>query len=400
MAKRHSKGGDLGSKIARMQEVVMAHTGLDDFQEIVKILLAKFYSEQAGNENLPDLNSCSALLKENEQAITDILEADVELQVPEFVFDELRKLLGQLSVTKQDFSALDDAFEILTARSYKSDKGQYFTPRHVVDMCIKALNPKPGETVCDPACGSAAFLKSTHSHLGANNVDTAQLYGFDYSKRACQVAKLVSLVGAQSKLNISQVDSLNIPEEGLSESGTASIESLMPDSFEGFDVIATNPPFAGDVSGEHYASAYDVSNLFQRRIERDILFVERCIRLLKDGGRYAIVLPDNKVSSKSFSSLRHWLGKNSKIRGVVSLHRYTFLPYTSQKASVIFGVKTRPELTPHNSEVSFFRSDKPGKTSNGTNLYIGGAINDLPFYDALDHDLHEIPMHLEPMICE
>src|SRR5690606_17732203 len=130
----------------------------------------------------------------------------------------------------------------------KADKGQYFTPRHVIDMCVEAVDPKPGELVCDPACGSAAFLKSAHSYGHERYASSADLYGFDYSHRACQVAKVVSLIGTKGAITVEQVDSLRLPERTLLEQSESTIENLMGPDFAGFDVILTNPPFAGDVS--------------------------------------------------------------------------------------------------------------------------------------------------------
>ena len=112
-----------------------------------------------------------------------------------------------------------------------------------------------------------------------------------------------------------------------------------------------------------------------------------------------MVLPDNKVSSRLFGDLRQWLGKQSHIKAVVSLHRYTFLPYTSQKAAVIFAVKQAPALSVYDSEVAFFRSDKAGKTSNGSPVYKERVDPNWPAYESLDHDLKEIAGGIRKILC-
>lgn len=399
MAKRHQFGMDFVSRIRRMQEIIMANSGIDEFYEIIRLILAKYFAEGEGLAELPDKLTCNQLLAGRASEIAFILDGVLELQTPDSIFEEICRIFGTASIRGQDFEALDQAFEELTSRSYKADKGQYFTPRHVIDMCVEALDPKPGEMVCDPACGSAAFLKSSHTYGTQQYGEAAKLYGFDYSHRACQVAKVVSLIGTNGAIKIEQVDSLRLPERTLLHDPDETIEALMGPDFEGFDVILTNPPFAGDVSAEAFANAYDVARVSSRRLERDVLFIERCIRLLKVGGRLAIVLPDNKVSSKVFRDVRLWLGKNSHIRAVVSLHRYTFLPYTSQKAAVVFAVKQPTALSPYPTDVHFFRSDLSGKSSNGSPAFRAGSNHDGPAYKELDHDLDLIAPQIRSVMC-
>lgn len=377
----------------------MARSGIDEFYEIIRLILAKFYAEQAGIAKLPDLETCNSLLNQNGREIVDILDGVLRIQTPVDLFPELQTIFGELSIQGQDFTALDEVFEQLTSRSYKSDKGQFFTPRHVVDMCVEAIDPKPYETICDPACGSGAFLKSAHSYTTKRYGATPSLFGFDYSHRAIQVAKTVSLISTGGKITVEQVDSLNV-SSWLNEADSGlTIEKIMGEGFDGFDIIVTNPPFAGDVGNEAFASSYDLASIYPRRLERDILFVERCIRLLKIGGRLAIVLPDNKVSSRVFRDLRIWLGKHALVRSVVSLHRYTFLPYTGQKASIIFATKEHPSMKPYASEVSFFRSDKPGKTSNGSFIYKSNDQVEGRPYEILDHDLQEAVAKIKESMC-
>lgn len=377
----------------------MSRSGIDEFYEVIRLVLSKYFAEQAGNVDLPSIDECNLLLISHTTEVSFILDGLTSLQTPPDIFSEIQRILNGVNIHRQDFSVLDQAFEQLTSRTYKADKGQYFTPRHVIDMCVEAIDPKPDEVVCDPACGSAAFLKSAHSYSKAKYGAPSHLYGFDYSHRACQVAKVVSLIGANNGIAVQQIDSLRLPQRTSLKKASDTIEDFMGAGFQGFDAIITNPPFAGDVSGETFAKGYDVATLFSRRIERDVLFVERCIRLLRVGGKLAIVLPDNKVSSRLFSDFRHWLGKQSMIRAVVSLHRYTFLPYTSQKAVVIFAIKQAPSLSVYKSDVTFFRSDKPGKSSNGSLVFKPGADLNAPAYHSLDHDLQEVAAEIRKTLC-
>lgn len=374
----------------------MARSGVDEFYEILRLILAKFFAESAGLSALPDVATCNRLLFARSREVAGILDDAVNIQTPADLFKDIQVLFTDVSIRGQDFTALDDAFEVLTSRTYKADKGQYFTPRHVVDMCVNALDPRPHEVVCDPACGSGAFLKAAYSYGLRNYGGSPGLRGFDYSHRATQVARAVSLVGTEGTLRVEQVDSLKFRSAGPNE---PTIESMMGRDFHGFDVILTNPPFAGDVSQEQFAGDYELATSVNRKLERDVLFMERCLRLLKVGGRMAIVLPDNKVSSRAFRDFRLFVARNSEINAVVSLHRYTFLPYTSQKASVLFVTRKEKSFSPYNTAINFYRSDKAGKTSNGSPVYRDPERVDRPPYEALDHDLEEVAEDIRRHTC-
>lgn len=399
MSKRHQYGIDFLSRIRRIQELIMSHTGIDEFYEVIRLILVKYLSELEGNKNFPNLLDANRLLNRYLECVAFILDGQTDLTIPESIYPEIRQILDDVSIHGLDFSPLDQVFEQLTSRTYKADKGQFFTPRHVIDMCIEAVDPKPGDVICDPACGSAAFLKSAYSYSTTRYGKAPKLYGFDYSHRACQIAKIVSLIGTNNEIQVEQIDSLQLPQRSLLDNSARTIEDCMEPKFRGFDIIFTNPPFAGDVSGEIFARDYDIAPLFTRRLERDVLFLERCIRLLRVGGKLAIILPDNKVSSRLFGDLRQWLGKQTQVKAVVSLHRYTFLPYTSQKAAVIFAVKQAPSLSVYDSKVAFFRSDKAGKTSNGSLVYKSAVDHNRPAYQSLDHDLQEIATGIKETLC-
>jgi len=367
MAKRHSAGPDLLSQIRRCQELISARSGVDEFYELVRLLLAKALFEKRGGNDVLDFQRAQDVLTLDSKIVERFVEGGAVLSAPAEVINECLRILAPTSVSKAEYETLDVAFEGMTARLYKSEKGQYFTPRHVVDFCINVLRPHPGETICDPACGSAAFLQSANRIVGKKSVESS-IYGFDISRRAAKTAELMSFLACNDSLSIHQLDSLSLGGEQLLGLEGATIEDtlrLAGRPFVGFDVIATNPPFAGDVSTSDYAQAYEVARFGGPRIERDALFIERCVRLLRPGGRLAIVLPDNKISATKFGPLRKWIGSVVNIVAVVSLHGYTFRPHTSQKAAILFAIKPRVGRKVSAAPIVFYRSDKPGKTSAG-----------------------------------
>jgi type I restriction enzyme M protein len=363
----------------------MARTGIDEFYETIRLLIAKALWEKANKKETLTYVSAQDILLTNRAIVERFVEGDVSLGSPQEVAEECLRILSPTELAETSYDALHTVFEQMTGKLYKSDKGQYFTPPYVVDFCISVLSPTKGELICDPACGSGAFLKSAHDAVGALT-DKNTFFGFDISRRAAKTAALLSYLACEDEISINQLDALAVESKSLLEPDGLSIEEFMrrnTDNFSGFDVIATNPPFAGDVSDATFLSYYETSRLGGLKVERDTLFLERCKDLLKPNGRLAIVLPDNKFSAEKFSPLRKWLIENMQITAVVSLHPNTFRPFTSQKTCVLFAKRSDPVAD--NIPIHFYRSDKGGKSTNGAPILVDGVI---------DHDLDVIATDL------
>jgi type I restriction enzyme M protein len=374
VAKRHSGGPDLVSQIRRCQELLVARSGADEFHETIRLLIAKAFCERAAKPPLLSFDLAQKTLAAHADEVSRFVEGRAMLSAPSDVVDECLRTLAPTRLHEAGYEALDAAFEVLTASEYKANKGQYFTPRHVVDFCVEAIAPRDGEAGCDPACGSGAFLRACDALAARKGRDVA-LFGYDISRRASRVASLMSFLACDGRLAIERLDALQV----RASDGMPTIEdSLRRNRIDAFDFIVTNPPFAGDVASAAYAADYETARSGAARIERDVLFLERCLSLLAERGRLAIVLPDNKVSARRFDALRRWLLERVRVVAVVSLHGYTFKPHTSQKACVVFATKTRAAKA---RPIAFYRSDRPGKTSTGAPVYRDGLV---------DHDLGEI----------
>jgi type I restriction enzyme M protein len=361
MAKRHSNGTDFISQIRRCEELLLARSGSDAFYETLKILFAKAKYE-SGSPGFLSFSNAQKLLSKHSPTVGLFVEGPTTFTSPPEVIESCLKVFGNQRITDVGFETIDAAFEGMTSRFSKSEKGQYFTPRSVVSFCIEVLRPDSSSTFCDPACGSGAFLKATYDFLDGKASST--LFGFDISKRTLNAAAFISYFACKNSFSLRHCDSLAKNKSLFSSNDSDSITALRSSSLNiqnGFDVIATNPPFAGDV-GETYSSEYILGRNKRCRIERDILFLERCVDLLKENGRCAIVLPDNKFSSERYTFVRNWLLTTCRVLAVVSLHEFTFRPHTSQKACILFFQKSKPADTP----ILFYKSNKPGKRSNGS----------------------------------
>ena len=144
-------------------------------------------------------------------------------------------------------------------------------------------------------------------------------------------------VSKLEKSHIYRVNSLIKNNKVSDGENITSIEDILriEKQKELFDIIMTNPPFAGEITESEILESYFVST-GKNRIERDILFIERCIELLKPNGRMSIVLPDNIFGSRETEDLRRWINEKCRIIGVVGIPRNTFMPHTAVKTSILF----------------------------------------------------------------
>ena len=389
--------------IQDLEELVLADSGKDEFNEIFKLIFAKIWDEKEAQENKkrnktvefskaidPDITydrinrlfqeACKewpGIFKEGE----DIELAKRHLQVCVGPIEGVRLMGSNLRV-------MDDAFEYLLPTEAKKKKGQFFTPRHVVEMCVRMLNPKQNEYVMDPACGSGGFLLHAMDWCyPARDHDAREmrkfkyaskyLWGIDFETRAAKTSRALMLIAGDGHTNIfgPDVSSLDPKTWYETASGQALMHGLRQTKLIGkkipesetlkdddhaweyfdelkFDVILTNPPFAGEMKDRKMLIHYDLAKPALKRArdkapkeERDVLFIERVLKMLKPGGRAAIVLPQGKFNNSSLAFIREWILKKARLLAVVGLHPNTFKPHTGTKTSVMFFQKyTAQEL--------------------------------------------------------
>ncbi len=419
MAKRHlMHPGDWESVFGRLQELVMANSGADDFDEIFRLVVAKLYDEVASGSRrkfrsartpATTARAINELTARAADRWKGIFQGAATTELTDEHLAVCVQALQEHSLLDAGLEVLDGAFEFLMSHTAKASKGQYFTPRHVIECTVRMVNPSPGETVVDPACGSSGFLIHALNYVRQHNpvLDvrrycTKNLWGFDFDRRAVQVAKALMLIAGDGNANLFQLNSLVTPDVNASlfRSGSGAdyssmtIEDVMRTrirGFKGFDVVLTNPPFAGEIREPHILKSYALAHK-RRRIERDALFLERCVRLLKPGGRLAIVLPHNKLGSGAWSYAREWFVRHMRVVCVLGLERSTFLPHTHQKAGVLLAVKRSRPLGRDfpREEVLFLVSEKSGKDSKGKILARERTSPSDPIWVRADHDLQEL----------
>ncbi len=390
----------LKSVILDLENLVLANAkGIDDsFDEVFKLIYAKLFDEWAAvNDKSRKRKIHFRIYGESpielKSKITDLLRAAANKWKGIFNRDEEIKLsathlvvcvsfLQNIRLFNANLQVIDDAFEYLVTEIAKGKKGQYFTPRWVIDMCVKMMNPKITEKMVDPACGSAGFTVHTIFWVAGEQFTAEGLpqeikdyasenvYGIDTSPRAVKISKAINLIAGDGKTNIYELNSLE--SDKWDETGKAGFKDMLTEfdepkandenkelyKFMDFDVLLTNPPFAGPIGEKsilkHFLLA-EKNGKTQSKIGRDILFIERCLNMLKNGsgisgskkykpaGRCAIVLPQGRLNNSSDLNIRNFIFDKARLLAVVGLNVNTFKPHTGTKTSVIFLQKYTPE---------------------------------------------------------
>lgn len=258
-----------------------------------------------------------------------------------------------------------DAFETFIGHALKGGLGQFFTPRNVVKMMVEILDPDLDDLIIDPACGSGGFLVEALKYVWQKVDKKANVYNWQKNEieREKQKISSTNFRGIDKDYFLSKVTKAYMTLIGDGTSGTVCDDSLETQlnwsqatknkvQLESFNVVLTNPPFGSKipVRGEDKLKQFDLghkwkkgknSNLWEKGKLKDkeapqILFIERCLQLLKDGGRMSIVLPDGVFGNESLAYLRNWLLKKSRIIAIIDVPIETFMPNTSTKTTILF----------------------------------------------------------------
>ena len=422
--------------IIDLEDLVLARKGIDVFEETFKLLFAKLYDEFAAR-NIRKDNSVEFRVKLGESddelldRVSHLFISATEKWQGVFASNEREiKLNGaslksavshleNLVLFESDLRIIDEAFEYLISKVSKGEKGQYFTPRHVIDMCVKMLNPAVGEYVLDPASGSGGFLVHTMFQVWKNiknekdriKYSGEYLYGIDFDEKAQKVSKAIMLIAGDGSSNVFRLNSLE-PWTWKGEIGYDALRKfLLPIKdyeqnkenqnalkYLKFDLILTNPPFAGDIDEKEILRFYDIAKKNKKivnKLGRHILFLERCIHFLKPGGRMAIVLPQGVLNNTNMEYIREFLFDKARILAVVGLDINTFKPHTGTKTSVLFLQKWDEKEKPLKDYPIFMAvSKKSGKDNSGEYVYKkddkGNYVVDDKGHGIIEHDLNEI----------
>ncbi|MCK5017299.1 MAG: N-6 DNA methylase, partial [Candidatus Peribacteraceae bacterium] len=417
--------------ILEMEDEVLANAGVDVFEELFLLIFTKLYDELESTRNNArhlEFRNYGETELELKQKIQSIFEKAKYKW--EGVFTESSKItltpshlaicvssLEQIKLFNSNLDVVDEAFEYLISKSSKGEKGQYFTPRYVIDMCVKMMNPKADETVIDTAAGSCGFPVHSIFHvweqqlkargLSKSHLFTAEkklpeqidyvrnnVFAIDFDEKAVRVARTLNLIAGDGQTNVLHMNTLDydnwdnnyddknwldvygngwknlrkhlqnpkpktvtIEEERNGKIYVKEKEIYECRDFQ-FDILMANPPFAGDIKESKILAKYELgkkpNGKSQTKVGRDILFIERNLDFLKSGGRMAVVLPQGRFNNSSDKAIRDFISEKCRILAVIGLHGNVFKPHTGTKTSVLFIQKWDEKLCPKVQDYPIF----------------------------------------------
>jgi len=433
--------------IEEMEDEVLANAGVDVFEESFKLIFTKLYDEftsanslkrkrplqfRVGVDTEAEVHAkIQKLFEQAQEKWEGVFPPDAVIELSVSHLPTCISYLQKYKLFNSNLDIIDEAFEYLINKTSKGEKGQYFTPRYVIDLCVKMLNPKSSETIIDTAAGSSGFTVHSIFHVWTqflqqegkdeSHLFTAEnkpshyidyvrkkVFAIDFDEKAVRVARCLNLIAGDGQTNVLHLNSLDWErwKETTDEwkwidrynDGFKRLRKLTVDkkgeNFRDFtfDVLMANPPFAGDIKDTRLIHKYELgkkpdsrtpskskkksSKGWQEKISRHILFIERNLHFLKPGGRMAIVLPQGMFNNSSDYYIRDFIAKQCRILAVVGLHPNTFKPHTGTKTSVLFVQKWNDDpktgtLCPHCEDypIFFATQQHKGKNNSGDKVF-------------------------------
>ena len=337
-------------------------------QEIINLLFCKLLDEQeSGAEDTVNFRAGVGEPDEDVQARVHALFERVKENVFGDVFDRTDRIrldvdslvhvVGELqtyTIMEADRDAIGEAFEVFIGPALRGAEGQFFTPRNVIEMMVNILDPRPGEKIIDPACGSGGFLITALSHVWGGLREEAKRKNWTIRQLARREVEVATgcFLGIDKDAFLSRVCKAYMALVGDGRGGVFCQNTLEPVSDwtpplrrevkpGTFDVVLTNPPFGKKivVKGEKIISQFELGRKWKYnktkaawvpssdrrdRLPPQIPFLERCIQLLKPGGRLGIVLPESVFGNPSHGYVMQWLRSRLRITAVISMPESLF----------------------------------------------------------------------------
>ncbi len=244
-------------------------------------------------------------------------------------------LLDHVPMEERDTKG--DVYEYMLAKiASAGQNGQFRTPRHIIRLMVELTAPQPTDVICDPACGTAGFLVAAGEYLRARHPkllrDAKQrehfhhkmFHGFDFDNTMLRIGSMNMLLHGVENPDIRYRDSLAQDHAGEEERYT---------------LVLANPPFAGSLDYEN--TAKDLLQIVKTK-KTELLFLALFLRLLKPGGRAAVIVPDGVLfgSSKAHKELRRILVEDQKLDAVIKLPGGVFKPYAGVSTAILVFTKT------------------------------------------------------------
>jgi len=311
----------------------------------------------------------------------EVLDQNEQIKLTEELVYLIVSEIQHISLLRSSKDIFSDAFEIFVSKILKDEAGQFFTPPNIVKFMVHYLDPELETKILDPACGHGGFLLESKDllwskcELESDKIEAiSKLYGIDKDLFLAKISRLYLDILSNGKSNIFCEDSLD-PKNYRAPAK----EFIKNDNF---DFIFTNPPFGVKIpindskiltnyqlghTWKNVSGKLEMQNKVVKQQPPQVLFIERCVQLLKDGGKLGIVLPEGIFGNPSDRYIWEYLISNGKILGIISLDQNTFQPYTCNKTSILFFQKLKN--IPKDYLIDFAIVENVGHDKDGKILY-------------------------------
>lgn len=247
-------------------------------------------------------------------------------------------------IPMEDRDTKGDVYEYMLGKiATAGQNGQFRTPRHIIQFMVEMMAPTATDTICDPACGTCGFLVAASQYLRSNVDDlfsnpttakhfhSAAFHGYDFDNTMLRIGSMNMELHGVGNPSIAYKDSLSEEHAG---------------DIEAYSLVLANPPFAGSLDYE--ATAKDLLRVVKTK-KTELLFLALFLRLLKPGGRAAVIVPDGVLfgSTTAHKQLRRILVEDQKLDGIVSLPSGAFKPYAGVSTAILMFTKTDSGGTDH-----------------------------------------------------
>lgn len=240
-------------------------------------------------------------------------------------------------VPMEDRDTKGDLYEYMLGKiATAGQNGQFRTPRHIIQLMVEMTAPKTDDVICDPASGTCGFLVAAGEYIrdhhknaltdtkSREHFHSRMFHGFDFDNTMLRIGSMNMMLHGVENPNVQYKDSLSDEHSGDANKYT---------------LVLANPPFAGSLDYDN--TAKDLLQIVKTK-KTELLFLALFIRILKPGGRAAVIVPDGVLfgSSNAHKALRQMIVEDHKLDGVVSLPSGAFKPYAGVSTAILFFTKT------------------------------------------------------------
>jgi len=316
-------------------------------------------------------------LNGGEESVYSKYMKDASFTIPTAsLLKEAIKIINDMHIKEQNRDTQGDMYEYLLSQLQTAGRnGQFRTPRHIIRMMTEILDPKYGDKICDPACGTAGFLVAAYEHILKNNtskelVREGNFAGDKMNDVQWEFLREESLYGYDFDQTMTRISLMNLMMHGITNPNIDQINTLSKryDESNYYDVVMANPPFKGSIDES------DIGENFRTHTAKtEILFLELMYNLLTNGGRCAVIIPDGVLfgNSNAHKKIRELLLERCRLDAVISMPSGIFKPYAGVSTAVLYFIKGEPT-----KEVWFYDMENDGFSLDDKRVPI--EKNDIP----------------------